>query len=520
MSQPTQGAASRRSFIFVYIALMLSMFLGALDQTIVSTALPTIVGELGNVEAMAWIITAYTLSLTVAMPVYGKLSDVIGSRHLFIIAQSIFVISSMLCGFSQSTLQLAIFRFMQGLGGGGLMILSQTIIAELVPVKDRAKFMAPMGMMFAVAAIVGPLLGGILLDLASWPFVFWINAPLGILTVIIAWLYLHVPTRSGRFSFDIPGFVVLSISVGAMTLLFDWLSAGTSLMATKSLIALAIIIVGVISFFLIERRSKDPIIPLNLFTNWTFIHATLLAIASAALLLPTMSFLPTYLQMVYGMSPTLSGYAMLPFVVGMLITAMTSANMISRSGHYRWLFVAGMLVAALSCFLFSQMRLGTPVYWLMGSLFVLGFGVGTVMQNAVLVAQASAPQGQVGTATSSNNLIREIGATIAIAVFGGLFGTWLAQNLIAIGPDLAAALPNVDLGDGSTPVSLTPDMISGLSGELRESLSSAYATALPPVFLYFIPIPLLAALVAAITPERPLRHEEDATSSVTDAEGA
>lgn len=484
-------------FVWVYTALLIGMLLSALDQTIVSTALPTIVGELGGISLMSWVITAYTLAMTISMPIYGKFGDLIGRRGLFLAALSIFVIASALCGISQTVEQLVVFRALQGVGGGGLMVLSQVIIADVVPMRERAKYTAPIGAIFGVASLLGPLLGGYMTDHAHWRWVFWINLPLGAAAVAAAFFLLRTPARQANLTVDWSGIATMAISATALTLLAGW--GGTTYGWTSpTILGLAgAFIASAVAFIMVERKATDPIIPVHLFINPIFSVATGLGIVAAIGMFSALSYMPTYLQMVHGLSATASGYVTLPMVIGTILMGMLSGILVSRSGHYRMFPVAGMALIGLALFLLSTVT-AEQSYWLICIyLGLLGIGLGCILQILVLIVQNATNPEEVGTATSANNFFREIGATLGIAIVGGLFGSRLASRLNDL--DLA----NAGLEFESVE-SLTPAIVHSLPQTLQGPVVDAYAQALTPIFVYLVPLFVLATIVALFLPEKPL----------------
>lgn len=510
------SAINRKGGMLIYAALMLSMFLSSLDQTVVSTALPTIAGLLGDPAGMTWVVTAYTLAMTIVIPVYGKLSDLVGTRHLFLLALTIFVAASVLCGFSQTMDQLVAFRFLQGLGGGGLMILSQAVIAELVPVRDRAKYMAPVGIMFAVSAVIGPPLGGMLISYVSWHWVFWFNVPLGLVSLAVAYVFLRLPPRRQSFSPDWKGFVVLSLAVVAVTLLVNAGGTAFAWLSWQTLALSVLCVVGVVATIRVERRAPDQILPLHLFANLAFVSATALGVISAMAMLPVMAYMPTYLQMVYGLSPAVSGYCLLPVIVGIILTASGTAWRISHTGHYRVILTAGMAATSLGCILLALMSPAMPLAVVLLALAVFGLGMGCLVQNPVVVVQNVTRPEEVGTATSANNLLREVGATLGVALVGGLFGAWLTEGLFNVGPDLAKALTDLGVmetaGQGGN-VMLTPEVVASLSASLRHQVAMLYASALLPVFACLAPGPIIGTFIAILTPERPMHDGRDTSDA-------
>lgn len=490
-------------FGWIYAALMVSMLLSALDQTITATALPTIVGELSGLSHMAWVTTAYILAATIGMPVYGKLGDLVGRRRLFLFALGIFVLGSALAGFSQSMWQLSVFRALQGLGGGGLMITSQAIIADLVPVRQRAKFMGPMGAVFGLAAVAGPVVGGWITDHTTWRWAFWINLPLGIAALAISFYALKLPSKQTKIKFDYLGTVLMAMAVTSLVLVCTW---GGSLYAWTSptiLWLVASIFVTSIAFFMVERRVSEPLIPLKMLAHPVFITATLSGlIAFGAGMFAVIAYLPTYLQMVYGYSSTHSGLLLLPMVVGVMIGSIGSGALISRIGRYKGFVIAGMAAIPTAVFLISTLGTSSSVVLICVYLALLGIGGGLVMQNIVLAVQNAFPQSEVGTVTSSNNFFREIGATVGVAVVGALFAGRLTASLAGLAPQLGVA--SIE--------SITPHIVRALPQDIRAQVIEAYTHALLPIFQGLVPILLIGLALAFALPNRRLKDEHDVES--------
>ena len=494
-AQPGADRAPRVGWIFA--SLMLVMLLAALDQTIVGTALPTIVGELHGLEHMSWTITAYTLALTIAMPVYGKLGDLVGRKQLFLVAIALFIAGSALCGFAQGMVEFVLFRGLQGLGGAGLMIMSQTIIADVVPAKDRAKFMAPMGAVFGVSSVAGPLIGGWLTDSVDWRWVFWINLPLGVAALAVSALTIHLPKRRNTARIDYAGMVVLALALTALVLFTSWGGVEYE-WGSPVILGLAVAsAVLAVAFVLIERRAPEPVLPMRLFRNRTFVVTTLLGLVVGAGMMGALAYLPTYLQMAYGVDATESGLLLLPMVMTLLVTSIGSGAVVTRTGRYKALPVVGTLVAAAGMFLMSTLTLATPLWQLCVYVAVLGAGLGLFMQIIVLAVQNAVHPREIGTATSSNNLFRELGVTVGVAVLGTVFTGRLTERL-------GALLPGGAVAGGHGTSSLTPEVVRSLPADVADGVVNAYAESLTPIFLWLVPMFLIGTVIALFLPEVPL----------------
>ncbi|WP_239157700.1 MDR family MFS transporter [Streptomyces sp. SID13726] len=489
-------------FGLVFAALMAAMLLASLDQTIVSTALPTIVGELHGVQHMAWVTTAYILVATIAMPVHGRLGDLIGRKALFLGAIGVFLAGSVVAGTAQNMTMLIIGRGIQGLGGGGLMITSQAIVADLVPPRQRARYMAPMGAVFGLSCVAGPLLGGWFTDTVGWRWAFWINLPVGALALAVSASALRLPRRALRVALDYRGFALMATAVTCTVLVADW--GGTDYrwsdplilgMTTGGLLAWAL-------FFLSQhraekssrRRAAEPVIPLWLFRSRIFDIATLISLlVVGAGMFAIVGYLPTYVQMVYGVGATESGLLLLPMVVGMFLTAGPSARMMSTDGRYKIFPIVGTALVGVAATLMSSMDTATSLVLVCVYAFVLGAGLGLVMQPLVLAVQNDFPRSAVGTATSANSFFREIGATLGTAAVGTAFTHRLTDRLGSVAP-----------GTSANTSSLTPALVRSLPEKAQHTVILAYQQSLTPVFRYLVPVFVLGFLLTLVLPEKPL----------------
>ena len=513
-----------RRFWAVYASLLVVMFLSAMDQTIVGTALPTIVGDLGGAAHMAWILTAYTLAITVAMPVYGKLGDLVGRKNLFLVAIALFLIGSALCGTADTMTQLIIYRFIQGLGGGGLMISSQAITGDLIPPRVRGTYMAPMGAMFGIASILGPIIGGWLTDSVSWRWTFWINLPLGVLAFIAIALVLRLPSSRLTSPIDWWGLAFMDAGAVAIVLMATW---GGNQYAWTSPVIIGLGVVGLICwglFGFVETRAADPILPWTILTSRTFIVSTLVGMLAMGGMIGVLSYLPTYLQMVYGYSATTSGLLLVPITIGMLISSILSGVLVSRTDRYKIYPVAGPLVAAGAAFWLSRLSTTSPVWQISAATFLMGAGIGLFFQLLVTVVQNALPAKHLGTATSGNNFFREVGVSLGASLIGAAFSSGLTSNLTDRIGALARSADPAILGslarfkDADTS-SLTPALVDKLPTALHDAVASSYADALLPIFGWMIPLFVATSVIALLLPEVPL-SQKTAMEQIAEAESA
>ncbi|MGA1836243.1 MDR family MFS transporter [Herbiconiux sp. 11R-BC] len=500
-ADPTPSKLTPRRVNLIFGALMVAMLLSALDQTILGTALPTIVGELDGVNHMLWVATAYILASTVVMPVYGKVGDLIGRKSLFLIALSIFVLGSIIGGFANSMEWLIAARAIQGLGGGGLMILSQAIIADVIPARDRGKYMGFIGVIFGLSSVAGPLLGGLFTDTLSWRYAFWINVPLGIAAIIAAAAFIQLPkiVNAVRPKIDVAGMVTLAIAAAGLVLTASWGGTEYDWDSPVIIVMIVVTVLAAIAFVFIERASSEPVLPMSLFKNRNFTLTTLGGLAIGISMFGAIGYMPTFLQIVNSVNATQSGFMLLPMLGGLLVTAIGGGFLVTKTGRYKWMPITGSLIIALALVLFSTMRADTPLWLILSYLTILGLGIGLAMQVLVLIVQNSVPHSMVGTATAGNNFFREIGASLGSAIVGSLFVARLTEQLASSAASLG--------GGGAVPTdtnSLTPAAINALPPELHQIIVDAYSNALSPVYLYLVPLMLVAALLLCFVKEIPL----------------
>ena len=424
-----EATVARPAVRMIFAALMLGMFLAALDQTIVSTALPTIVGDLGGLNHLSWVVTAYLLASTVSTPIYGKLGDMHGRKPVFLAAILIFLAGSMLAGLSQSMAELIGFRAVQGIGAGGLIVSAQAIIADIVSPRERGRYMGLMGAVFAVSSVAGPLLGGFFVDNLSWRWVFYVNMPIGAVAVAIVALKLHLHVVHVRHRIDYLGAGLLAGGVSALILVTTW---GGNQFRWGSGTILGLAIVGVLllaAFIWQERRATEPVIPLSLFDSRIFNVSSAMGFTIGMAMFGAIVFIPLYLQLVYGASPTSSGLRMIPLMAGLLVASILSGRLISRIGRYKVFPIVGTAILVGGMFLLSRLGVGTAPWLASAYMVVVGVGIGLVMQVLVLVVQNDARPGEVGVATATATFFRSVGGSFGVALFGAIFASRLTGAL-------------------------------------------------------------------------------------------
>jgi len=486
-----------RALWTVFAALMLGMFLAALDQTIVSTALPTIVGDLGGLNHLSWVVTSYLLASTVSTPLYGKLGDMVGRKPVFLVAILIFLAGSMLAGLSQSMTELIGFRALQGIGAGGLMVSAQAIIADIVPPRERGRYMGLIGSVFALASVAGPLLGGFLVDSLSWRWVFYVNLPVGALAVLIVVTRLHLHTPTVRHKIDLLGAALLSAGVASLILVTTW---GGSQYAWGSTTIVGLAVAGVlllVAFVWQETRAPEPILPLGLFRSRVFAVSNAMGFTIGMAMFGAIVFIPLYLQLVYGASPTSSGLRLLPLMAGLLVAAIASGRIISRIGRYKIFPIVGTAVLVLGMFLLSRLGVGTAPWLASVYMAVVGIGIGLVMQVLVLVVQNDVQPRDIGVATSTATFFRSMGGSFGVAIFGTIFATRLADQLAQLPRSVTARL-----GSG---VHLQPEQAKHLPPLVHADFLQAFAQSLHGVFLWGMAIAAIPAVLAWLLKEVPLR---------------
>ncbi|WUT00420.1 MFS transporter [Streptomyces sp. NBC_00708] len=511
----TQSAAAppvldprRRNIVFATI--VLGILLAALDQTIVGTALPTIVSDLGGAAHMSWVVTAYLLAETVATVLVGKFGDLFGRKIVFQLSAVIFITGSFLCGLATNMTLLIVWRGLQGIGAGGLMVTSMALIADVIPLRDRGKYQGAIGAVFGVSTVIGPLLGGLFTDHLTWRWAFYVNVPIAIVVVIAAARTIPSVKAAGRPVIDYLGIALVTVGASALILATSW---GGNEYAWGSGVIIGLFVLGLVAlalFCLVEFRAKEPMLPMRLFGNPVFTVCSILSFIVGFAMLGAMIFLPTYLQYVDGDSATLSGVRTLPMVVGLLAASIFSGNVVSKTGRYRIFPIIGSLVMAAGLFLLSRMGPDSGVWLESLYMLVLGIGIGLSMQVLTIAVQNTVDYADLGTATSGVTFFRTLGSSFGTAVFGTIYAN-------ALGPHLEDGITEAARAGGDPAVlakaSQSPEGLHALPAAQSEPLAQAYADTLHTVFLWTVPVALLGFVVALFLKQVKLRDTVRAGST-------
>lgn len=494
--------SGRRNAVFLTVAI--GMFLAALDQTIVGTALPTIVGDLGGASHISWVVTAYLLAETIATALAGKLGDLFGRKLVFQVCIVIFLVASIFCGLAQSMHWLVAWRGVQGIGAGGMMVTSMALIADYIPLKERGKYQGALGGVFGVVTVLGPLLGGLFTDHLTWRWAFYVNIPIGIALIIFCQYSMPKIKPAGRPIIDYLGIGVIAAASTCLILMTSW--GGTEYAwGSPTIIGLGTAGVALLALFVfIELRAKEPMLPMRLFRNQVFTLCGVLSFIVGFAMFGAMTFLPTFQQYVEGVSATESGLRMMPMVFGLIITSMASGTIVGKTGQYKIFPILGGGVTALGMFLLSRMGPDTSLLVSSIYLFILGLGLGLCMQVLTIVVQNTVPYADLGVATSGVTFLRTLGSSFGVALFGTVYSNGLKEQFAKAPPLPAGVDPNV---------LQSPKGVHSLPEPLQSIVVGGYADALQTVFLAAVPVGLLAMVIAFFLKQVPLRDASRAAAT-------
>ena len=516
MTPDSNGYLSHRQILVVMGGLMTGMFLAALDQSIVGTALPRITSELGGLDKLSWVVTAYMLTATASTPLWGKISDLYGRRLLFQIAIVTFVAGSLLAGFSQDIEQLIGFRAIQGLGGGGLMSLALAVIGDIIPPRERGRYQGYFAAVFGTSSVLGPVLGGFFADGPGWQWIFYINVPIGLVALVVTSAALKMPHVRREHSIDYLGAALVVGSVSSFLLYTAW--AGPDL-GWGSGTGIGLLVAGVVlavAFVAVELRASEPILPMRLFRSSIFAISNLFGFLIGIAMFGSMIFIPVYLQVVDGMSPTESGLAMLPMVVGIFSTSILAGQLMSRNGRYRIFPILGSGIVIVALVMLSRLTATSP-YWFAGlSMYVLGAGLGFTMQVLVTVVQNAVDRSDIGVATSSVTFFRQMGGSFGTALFGAILSSRLTVHIAEAVRQLPAGASSAAgrVGDVANDV----QAIKALPEPLHSLVTGAFSRSLHDTFLSAVPLVAIALVVAFFLKEKPLAQRDAPMAEPVDAE--
>lgn len=498
---------SHRQILATMSGLGIAMLLAMLDNMIVAPALPTIVGELGGLNHLAWVTTGYILASTVATPIWGKLGDLYGRRVIFTVAVAIFLIGSALCGVSQDMAQLIAFRAIQGLGAGGLMVGVLSIIGEMIPPRDRSKYQGVMMAVMPVAMIGGPLIGGFITDNLSWRWAFYVNLPLGAVTLILCWITLaKLPKGTGKAVIDWWGTGLLTIWITALVLVTSWGGTQYAWGSAQILGLIAVAVVGFVAFIIVERRVAEPIMPLRVFKSLNFSLSGGVAFISGFAMFGAMGFLPQFQQFVQGSSATNSGLLLMPMMIAAMAVSLSAGQLISKTGHYKSLPIIGSILVTIGLALFATMDVNTSTVVSGVYMVILGAGMGAMMQTSTLIAQNSLALRDMGAGTGVSTFLRNMGSSLGVSLLGAVYTSHLADTL--------TGTPAVTV----TATSMTPQMLRGLPESAQKLFEQAVTNGVTALFTWGAVVAAVGIVVALFIRQVPLRSAVKPQAASADAE--